>query len=136
MTGNDTTGLRSDWEEALQVVSRLAAAHDAALQDIDVAQQGTAVSEAEQRSVPATAPMLKPAAAIDTGQLARAVAEIEQAASALRRSEPALEPWRPGQTAHDEKRRHRSVWILIGGIWISTGLVVTAAATAILYFFG
>ena len=72
----------------------------------------------------------------DSDQLARAVAEIERASEALRRTEPALQLWLPEESALDEARRHRSVWILIGGIWISASLVVAGTAAAILYLLG
>src|SRR5579885_935367 len=80
--------------------------------------------------------LLKPNAPIDPGQLARAIAEIEKASAALRRSEPTLELWRPGWATLGKKRGYISVWILIGGIWISDILVLSATVGAILYLFG
>src|SRR5262245_24222412 len=139
MSNNDTIGSRPadrlDWNSAFDVVSRLAAAREA-LQDVGAVQQA-AVLESRQSSAAASAAMLpKPAAAIDPDQLARAVAEIEQASAALRRSEPTLEVWLPEQATPSEARRHLSVWILVGGIWITATLVVAGATGAILYLFG
>jgi|SRR5262245_538808 len=140
MRTNDTIGPhaadRSDWNEALEVVSRLAAAREAALQDVGEVRQNGSVLETRQRGAATAVPAEKNAAAIDPDQLAHAVAEIEQASAALRRSEPALEVWLPEQAPRTETRRHLSVWILIGGIWISATLVVAGATGAILYLLG
>ena len=139
MHNNDNIGPRaadrSEWNDALEVVSRLAAAREAALQEISDVQQA-AVLEARQRSASAPAPVQTTAAPIDPDQLARAVAEIEQASAALRRSEPALEVWLPEQATRGDARRHLSVWFLIGGIWISATLVVAGATGAIIYLLG
>src|SRR5262245_57462988 len=137
MPDNDTIGSRSadrsDWNNALEVVSRLAAAREA-LRDGGTVQQGVA---GRQSGAPAQVAMMqRPAAPIDPDQLARAVAEIEQASAALRRSEPTLEVWLPQQATSSETRHYLSVWILIGGIWITASLVVTGATGAILYLLG
>ena len=50
--------------------------------------------------------------------------------------EPALEVWSPDLVKRSEKRKYLSVWILIGGIWISATLVVAGATGAILYLLG
>src|SRR5262245_57881497 len=47
-------------------------------------------------------------------QLGQAVAEIERAAAALRRAEPALELGIPRSIPAGEVRNYRSVWIMIG----------------------
>jgi hypothetical protein len=139
MPNNDAIGNNSadnsDWSNAWEVVSRLAAAREAALHENGADQQGTAILASAPRSASAaTAISAKPI--VDPDQLARAVAEIEKAAAALRRSEPTLEVWLPESTARREKRKYLSVWILIGGIWISATLVVASATGAILYLFG
>ena len=90
----------------------------------------------EAGRAPTLAGALKPMAPIDPGQLARAIAEIEKASAALRHSEPSLEFWRPGSAARGEKRNYLSVWFLIGGIWISDILVLSATVGAIMYIFG
>jgi hypothetical protein len=122
MPNNDITGSRSadrsDWTEALERLSRLAVARESAWPEI-----GAATSH--ESAVP-----------IDPDQLAHAIAEIQQASAALRRSDPTLELWRPEQTVPGETRPRRSVWILIGGIWISASLVVAGTASAIFYLLG
>lgn len=67
-------------------------------------------------------------------QLARDIAEIERVTAALRKAEPALETWTgswsgeaPAMTPH----KPRSVWLLIGVLWLSTALV-TAGAVAVI----
>jgi hypothetical protein len=76
------------------------------------------------------------AVADEQDQLARAMAEIEKASAALRRSEPALELGLPDAGPLVHTRKYRSVWILIGAIWLSATLVVASATGAILYLFG
>jgi hypothetical protein len=143
---------RSDWKNAWEVVARLAAARDASLQEIGqesgqesghdqraAAIQRAAILESASRLRTAPAPAAisaKHAVPIDPDQLARAVAEIESASAALRRSEPGLEAWRPGSAKRSAARKYLSVWILIGGIWISATLVVAGATGAILYVLG
>lgn len=69
-----------------------------------------------------------------TDQLARDLADIERAAQALRRAQPALEAWSRPQTGDRPAvatRRPRPVWLLIGLLWISTALVTVGAVAAI-----
>jgi hypothetical protein len=68
------------------------------------------------------------------GQLERAIAEIEQASAALKSAEPALEAWLPDAAPRSEPRKPRSVWILIGTIWLSMLVVVAGVIGAIAYF--
>src|SRR5712675_1728868 len=86
---------RSDWNNAWEIVSRLAAAREATLQEI-----GQEIGQdRRQPPVPeATRPPSNSAAApataiepVDQDQLAHAVAEIEKASAALRQTEPGLE---------------------------------------------
>lgn len=67
-------------------------------------------------------------------QLARDLAEIERAAAALCRAEPALESWAipPAPTL----RKPRPVWLLIGLLWLSTALFTVGAVVAIHAFVG
>jgi hypothetical protein len=116
---------RSDWSSAWAIVSRLAAARDTALHELE----RTAPADARLSPAPAAPIPVHP-------ELARAVAEIEQASAALRRSEPALEAWKPGTLVRREARRYRSVWLLIGGIWLSASLMVAGATGALLYLLG
>jgi hypothetical protein len=67
-------------------------------------------------------------------QLARDLADIERAAEALRRAQPALEDWsspRAGDRPPVAMRKPRPVWLLIGLLWISTALVTVGAVAAI-----
>ena len=67
-------------------------------------------------------------------QLARDLADIERAAAALRRAQPALEAWsspRAGDRTAIPMRKARPVWLLIGLLWISTALVTVGAVAAI-----
>ena len=78
----------------------------------------------------------QPGAPIAPDQLARGMAEIEQAAAALRREEPRLEPESPGFEAKAELHTARSVWILIAVIWVSVASAVSCAIGAALLLFG
>lgn len=67
-------------------------------------------------------------------QMERDLADIERAAAALRRAQPALEAWSSPRT--DDRipvaiRKPRPVWLLIGLLWISTALVTVGAVAAI-----
>jgi hypothetical protein len=74
-------------------------------------------------------------AQIDREQLARDIAEIENATAALRKGEPALESWtNPSPTAIQNPPR--PLWILIGVLWLSTALVAVGAVVAIAAFVG
>jgi hypothetical protein len=118
ITGSHSAG-RSDWSKALERLSRLTAGRETARREI-----GGATSQ-------------ESAVRIDTDQLARAIAQIRQASAAVRRSEAALESlWRPIQTVPRKTRPRRSVWILIGAIWIGASLLVAAATSAIFYLLG
>ncbi len=127
---------RSDWNSAWEIVSRLAAVREAALSELEKdVRPASAVEPPRERQSDkrgaAGAPQAAPA--IDPEQLARAVAEIEQASAALRRSDPMLEAWHPAASAGPITPAQRSVWMLIGGLWLSASLVVAVAAGAIIY---
>jgi hypothetical protein len=67
-------------------------------------------------------------------QVALDIAEIERAAAALRKAEPALEAWTT--SSNNElppvtPRKPRPVWLLIGLLWLSTALVAAGAVAAI-----
>jgi hypothetical protein len=136
-TGSNSTK-RSDWSRVWEAVSRLAATREP-LQDADQSHHSPSMPESStgqgtaQNSAAAAA---KHVMAIDHDQLARAVAEIEKASAVLRRSEPALEVGLASSPVRSEGRNYRSVWILIGAIWISATLVVAGATGAILYLLG
>jgi len=124
MPTNDALGAKSadksDWSNAFAAVSRLAAARDATMHDLQHDRRG---AHATKQS-------------IDPDQFARAIAEIERASAALRRSEPALQAGMPAATRRGTRKRYLSVWILIAGIWSSATLVVAGATAGILYVLG
>jgi hypothetical protein len=140
MQKNDALGSRppgqADWSNAFAAVSRLAAVRDLALQDIGQDHQDASPASGQQTESKSTTISAEHIDAVDPDQLARAVAEIEKASSALRRSEPALEAWSPDTTTSGVTRKYWSIWVLIGGIWISATLVVAGATGAILYLLG
>src|SRR5262245_26524483 len=118
MPTNDALGAksagRSDWSNAFEAVSRLAAAREASLHDVEQERR----SGATDRRAAARAT----ARGIDPDQIARAVAEIEKASAALRRSDPALEVGLPAPAPGGARKRYLSVWVLIAGIWTSAML--------------
>jgi hypothetical protein len=138
MQNNDALGARpsdrSDWSNAFEAVSRLAAAREVALQD--VGDQREAPASGQQTASNSAAIPAEQIDALDPDQLARAVAEIEKASTALRQSEPTLEAWSPNAATSGITRKYWSIWLLIGAIWISATLVVAVAAGAILYLLG
>jgi len=69
-------------------------------------------------------------------QLARDIAEIERAAAVLRRAEPALQPQVVGLPAAAEPRATRSIWLLVGVIWLTAMAVVSCAAGTIALLLG
>jgi hypothetical protein len=120
----------SDWNHAWSVVSQLAAARGAALRELGP----------DDRSAPPPAPPTEtrtdsaadlPFAAVAPDQLARDMAEIERAAAALRRAEPTLERRAPKPPAGIEAPAVRSVWPLLGVIWLTAAAVVSCAIGAI-----
>lgn len=68
-------------------------------------------------------------AGVETDQLARDIAEIERAAAALRRAEPALGSWTNPPLHANPKPR--PVWLLIAVLWFSTAVVTLGAVAAI-----
>jgi hypothetical protein len=135
VVGSKTPG-RSDWSEAFEAVSRLAAARDLTLQQIGGDQPDASRLMAANEQPVATsgaAAASEQTAALDPDQLARAVAEIEKASAILREADPALEIWSPNAAAPSVKRKYWSIWLMIGGIWVSATLVIAGATGAIIY---
>jgi hypothetical protein len=134
MPKKDATGSkpadRADWNNAWEIVARLAAARESTLHEVEPPRPAVAPNHASQPAANA----LAPTEPVDPDQLARAVAEIEKASAALRQAEPGLEVGVPD--ALPRRSRYWSIWLLIGGVWISATLVVAGATGAILYLFG
>jgi hypothetical protein len=62
-------------------------------------------------------------------QLAREIADIEQAAAILRLAEQALQSW--STPAIPVLGKPRPLWLLIGVLWLSTALVTAGTVVAI-----
>jgi hypothetical protein len=176
MTNTEAHGSKStdssDWNQAWSVVSQLAAARGTALRELgqdDRAAAPSAGIDASLRDATlapnAAAPSTPPFAPVVSDQLARDIAEIEQAAAALRRAEPALEPRVHDQLARDiaeieqaaaalrraepaleprapemppgiEPRVSHSVWPLVCVIWLTAAMVVSCAIGAVVLLVG
>ena len=125
----------SDWNHAWNVVSQLAAVRGTTRREI---------GEDDRRAPIAHTIVLKPGAAILPApfastvpdQLARDIAEIERAAAALRRAEPALEPRAPEPQTGGEARTSRSIWPLVCVIWLTALAVVSCAVGTIVLLLG
>jgi hypothetical protein len=189
--GSKTTD-SSDWSHAWSVVSQLAAARGTALRELgqddraaapsagidasfgDTSFGGASLGDASLGDASPLDATLAPNAAAASGppfapvvpdQLARDLAEIEQAAAALRRAEPALEPRVHDQLARDiaeieqaatalrrlepalepraremppgiEPRVSHSVWPLICVVWLTAAMVMTCAVGAVVLLVG
>lgn len=122
----------SDWNDAWNVVSQLAAARGTTLSEL---------GEDDRNAAIASSIVLEPGAAIPPApiapdQLARDIAEIERAAAALRRAEPALEARAPDPQAGGEARPSRSIWPLVCVIWLTALAVVACAVGTIVLLLG
>ena len=73
-------------------------------------------------------------AQFERDQLARDIADIENATAALQRAEPALESWSKPQTPAAAKTR--PLWMLIGLLRLSTAILTVGAAYAIVTLAG
>ena len=73
-------------------------------------------------------------AQFERDQLARDIADIENASAALRRAEPALQSWTKPLAPTVPK--WRPLWLLIGLLWLSTAIVTVGAACAIAVLYG
>ena len=73
-------------------------------------------------------------AQFERDQLARDIADIENASAALRRAEPALQSWTKPPAPVVSKSR--PLWLLIGLLWLSTAIVTVGAACAIAVLYG
>jgi hypothetical protein len=133
-----------DWNHAWSVVSQLAAARGTTLRgvgqndrDLSILVSTIDPTPGESGARPDPAALLPAAfAPIAPDQLARDIAEIEQAAAALRRAEPTLEPRVPTPQAGSEPRTPRSIWLVVGVIWLTAVAVVSCAIGTIVLLFG
>ena len=125
----------AEWKKAWDSISRLANARRLALREMAI-EKADATTNAFPLAAPAES-AVEASAPADPDEYARAIAEIEQASAVLRQTEPNLEAWRPDDAAAtSETRKSRSVWLLIGGIWLSTVSAFAGAIGAILYLLG
>lgn len=115
-----------DWDQALQLVHRLASARR------DIIAEGAVARPAEWEGASGIADQAD--GTVDREEFARAVAEIEQASAALRQAEPGLETWVKQSTEKTPSRKPQFVWALIVTLWLATALVIAGAVTAIAYF--
>ena len=177
MTNTEVRGSKttdsSDWNHAWSVVSQLAKARGKALHALGRDDESAAVpgasSDASLRdTTPGSDAVITPAppfASVAPDQLARDIAEIEQAAAALRqaeparesrvpdqlardiaqieraaaalrRAEPALEPMPPQASAGIEPPAARSIWPLVCVIWLTAAMVVSCAIAAVVLLVG
>jgi hypothetical protein len=121
---------RTEWAKAWEAVNWLAAARRTSLHEIyHIDRSVSEVYSTTDVLIASTSPD-------DPHHRARAIAQIEQAYGALGWTEPALEVWLPDRLQAAEPRGPGSVWMLIGGIWITTLLVVAGAIGAIVYLLG
>jgi hypothetical protein len=134
----------SDWNHAWSVVSQLAAARGATLReaggdkgDLSIRVSAIDPTPGQSGARPDPAPVLPATfAPIAPDQLARDMAEIERAAAALRRAEPGLEPRAPDPQPGHEPRTPRSIWLVVGVIWLTAVAVVSCAIGTMVLLLG
>jgi hypothetical protein len=127
-----------DWNHAWSVVSQLAAARGATLRELGPDERtGAAPEPPIEAKIAADAAAVEaaPFAPVAPDQLARDMAEIERAAAALRRAEPTLERRAPSPPVSLEAPAARSVWPLLGVIWLMAVAVVACAIGAVVLLF-
>jgi hypothetical protein len=112
--------------------------HDLGHEPSDGADGETAMSEltAFESALrgPGYAPAGEAGALSQTDQLARDIAEIDRVTAALRKAEPALETWTgswSGEPPATRTPKPRSVWLLVGLLWLSTALLTVGAVAVI-----
>lgn len=64
-------------------------------------------------------------------QLAREYADIERASAALRLGQPTLKSWSKPTALPAVAKKPRSLWLLIGILWLSTAVITAGAVAAI-----
>ena len=131
MLSNPTSPNGAESNEAWKFVRRLAGERQRVIEGTDAHNDSTAIP-----SVPS--PLF--ALAGDPGtddilfiseQAQHHFAEIERASTALRSAQPDLEAWSISNIEAVQTRKPRSVWLVVGAIWISTVLLMGMATFAI-----
>jgi hypothetical protein len=142
MSNNKSSGSpardSAEWNGAWATVSKLAAARQVALRGLtatpanppDESPASDAPHDVDEAST-------HPSPTIDQGHFENAIAEIEEASAALKSASPALEAWQPETPAGEsETRKPRSVWLLIGTIWLTMALAIAGVIKAVGYLLG
>ncbi len=135
-------GRQPDWLDARDVVSRIGAAPVVDVQQLHWSPQASTAVGASNALVTVNVLTVadtvdgSPVVSVNSHDLSRSYAEIEQASATLRRLEPQLEIWLPDAVPPRDVRPPYSIWALIGGIWISTVSVVAGGIGALMYLFG
>ena len=120
----------AEWDEAWQLVCRLASTRREIIAD-----SGNAATWASEPAKPSSiSGSILNREGLDREELARAIAEIEQASTALRQLEPTLESWRPEETTKIQPRNPQSTWLAIAALWMLVALITIGALTSIPYF--
>jgi hypothetical protein len=128
-----------EWDDAWDIIRRLSVARHR-LSNEAVHDQASAAAEraspipSSPRSTNGVTTLAVPTGgetALDPDELARAIADIERASAALRRAEPALESGFERNAPQAQLSGPRSVWVLIGVLWISTVLVTAGVIFSI-----
>jgi hypothetical protein len=133
----------ADWNHAWSVISQLAAARSTTLRELAEDDRSASItptiapkpgnSKFGSNSVAISA---EPFAPIAPDQLARDIPEIDGAAAALRRADPALEPHAPDPQGRHAPRTRRSLWLLVGIIWLTAVAAASCAIAAFVLLFG
>jgi hypothetical protein len=109
------------WDEAWTSVRRLAAARQGVT-------EGAAVHNGQSTSVP---DRTEDDIRFISEQVQRDFAEIETASATLRHAQPDLEPWSPPTAEATRTNKPRSIWVVVGAVWVSTVLLMAMATLAI-----
>src|SRR5690242_7475813 len=117
MASNSIPGSTShssrEWKMAWDAVARLAVAREDVLRGARHDDPSVKPLEAVNGMASDQMGAGEPLRAIDSEEYARAIADIERAAAALQRAEPALEVWKPETAAVVEPSKSWSVWIMV-----------------------
>ena len=129
---------RSDWSDAFEAVSRLAAAREATMDGVRRrigAERRSGARRADEGQRPTWLQALASKASTRINSRApsqKSKRRPRRCDGRSRRSRLGL----PAATRIGMRKKYSSVWILIGSIWISATLVVAGATAGILYVMG